>query len=726
MQPLARAAPQRSEHVGASAQGASGSSARASPRRRATEDPEFASAVKGGFDRERLGVYFWARPLELASRLAQVFGATWNVYSTWTSEETLEESQRQRGSVLTKALESLGPAFVKVGQTLAQRPDLVGDEAAEAMKVLQVHATPFSDDLAMQIIADDLGHDGPLAPGVPCEGCDPTRPPLFRAFSQKAIASASLGQVYKATTHEGLDVAVKVQRPGVARQLALDWISISFLASVYQFFVPSLNDYSLLVNEAVRNMLLEVDYHHEASNAQEFERRHAFLGFVRVPKFLLQYTGPQGTARVLTMEWIVGRRISDLPRKLGRQAVQMAVQACVVQLLLTGNVHADPHEGNLLFTDDGQLAFLDFGLMDTVEPKIMEGFADGIQGVVSGDWRRVTQAMQTVGFVSTPVQKLIDPSSRDPLYKECGFEEVVDAVARQMKDQDGGESRFSAMASGLEKLSWTYLMLTPSYIVLITRTFMTLEGLAERVDPDFNIYTAALPIAVRRALSPRTKAARQAMRETVLAEGGKLRWERLEALLAGDDGSGDTANAAALPEGSLRAAWKAEPPPGGLTSAAAGGSSEEKIEGFDVMGGLLGSPDGAALRRIAYDLDVEASVKFLASQGGRSWRRRAAAFFKESFRFRKPSLVSARVGAATELPLEQQRWRQRERQMLRFMLARYWRRLVGSSGLVGAIFCSCLLGGVIGRVVARAAFLALISAVVSWRRSIWPPKGKAP
>ncbi|CAE8689934.1 unnamed protein product, partial [Polarella glacialis] len=377
---------------------------------------DFEEAVLGGFDKDRMQSYFSSKPLELISRLIEVFGATWSAYQTWQAEELLPLEDRSRGKALVRSIESLGPAFVKAGQTLAQRPDIVGDEAAEAMKALQTSARPFPNSVAYRIIAEDLRHRGPIAPGVCPEGCDPTAAPLFAACSADPVASASLGQVYKATTHDGVEVAVKVQRPGVARQLGLDWVSMNFAIAVYRLFIPGPNDFGALVDAAVKGMLLEVDYHHEAANSEEFAARHSFLGFVTVPKWLPELTGPVGSARVLTTEWISGRKISDLPVAVGRQAVQMAVQACVVQLLLTGCVHADPHEGNLLYTDDGQLAFLDFGLMDTVAPNIRAGFADGIQGVVASDWRRVTESMQAVGFISDPVQKAKDPKARDPVY----------------------------------------------------------------------------------------------------------------------------------------------------------------------------------------------------------------------------------------------------------------------------------------------------------------------
>eukprot|EP00930_Biecheleria_cincta_P014262 TRINITY_DN12355_c0_g2_i1.p1 TRINITY_DN12355_c0_g2~~TRINITY_DN12355_c0_g2_i1.p1 ORF type:complete len:726 (-),score=110.04 TRINITY_DN12355_c0_g2_i1:57-2234(-) len=640
--------------------------------------------TQGFFDKQLLQQYFAGRPWELASRLLQLGGSAVQVSLAWTAGRAIGMDRTERGAVLVRVVQSLGPAFIKAGQTLAQRPDIVGDEAAEALKMLQTGAKPFDNKIAHRIILEDLQHTGPLAPGVCPDGCDTEGQPLFRSFSLEPVAAASLGQVYRVTTHEGLQLALKVQRPGVARQLALDWVSVSFCAAVYQYFVPSLNDFSILVDTSIKGMMRELDYHNEAANAEEFARRHAFLGFVTVPRWVREFSGPQGRARVLATEWIFGRQISELPVELGREAVRMAVQACVVQLLLTGFVHADPHEGNLLFTDKGQLAFLDFGLMDTVEPQMMEGFAEGIQGVVASDWRRVTQAMQAVGFVSTPVQKLKDAQTL--IYEDCDFEELVAAVEFQMKKEEGGESRFSAMASGLEKLSWRYLMLTPPYIILITRTFMTLEGIAEAVEPGFNIYEAALPVAIRRAISPQTRSGQAALRQAVLLEGGEVRWQRLEQLLAEADKAHD--DSASVSRGSGRR----------------GGEGPE----FDVLHGLLGSSEGAALRRLFDDINLKAIVHFLASDSARTWRHRVATWLSEQMLQRQRSLTKHRTVQRMSPPDYRH---SREKRVMRLIAARHWQKLLATGGILGVIASVFLLGNVACRVLLRAGFLSLVSSV---------------
>eukprot|EP00929_Paragymnodinium_shiwhaense_P079775 TRINITY_DN41587_c0_g1_i2.p1 TRINITY_DN41587_c0_g1~~TRINITY_DN41587_c0_g1_i2.p1 ORF type:complete len:469 (-),score=68.12 TRINITY_DN41587_c0_g1_i2:233-1639(-) len=444
---------------------------------------------------------------------------------------------------------------------------------------------------------------------------------------------------------------------------------------MYRQVIPGPNDFQELVDAAAEGVFLELDYHHEAANAKSFGELHRFLGFVDVPRWVPEYTGPVGTSRVLTTEFVVGKRISDLPVAKGREAVQKLVQACVVQLLITGFVHADPHEGNLLYTEDGRLVFLDFGLMDRIAPKVMEGFADGIQGVVAGDWRRVAHSMQTVEFTSTPVKILEDANARELRYVDTDFDQFVLALEEQMTAEEGGQSRFSAMASGLEKLSWTYLMLTPPYIVLLTRTFMTLEGIAEKVDPTFNIYTAALPVAVRRALTPQTRQARQAMRDTILTPEGSVRWTALEDMLKDAPGAEDGTD-----------------------------GGEEGEATFDSFEGLLTSPEGVALRRILYDAQLTNAVQYLASHQARPWRRSAARWLSDRTRAGK-SKAQGKVSRHRSTQAEA-----RHKRLLRLIAKKQWDRLYSSQGLLGTLSVLLLFGSVASKVALRSVWFSCLGA----------------
>ena len=510
-------------------------------------------ALRGGFDKKKLRAFFNRRPGSVATRLAAVIRVGARVVRLWRREEKLEPSRRTRGDALRDALGGLGPVFVKIGQTLSQRPDLIGDEAANALKSLQMSNAPFPDDIAWRAIAEDLAHAGPLAPKhASTETCArPNDAPLFAAFGDAPVAAASLGQVYQATLWSGERVAVKVQRPNVVRQVALDWTVWSLCLSTLQKAWSSKANLGDIADEVGEGVFKELDYVNEARNMDEFNRRHDWLGFVRAPKWYPEFTGPEGVARVLTTEWIEGKHISDLPPERRLTMAQMAVEACVAQLTYTGFVHADPHEGNILLDErDGSLVFLDFGLVAEVEDHVMEGFARGIQCMIAGDWLGLTYVFRDVGmcppeaFYRKVVPELEAPSAskkkkkkkkRKTVDVECSAEEMAGAIEACLTAEEGGQSRFGALATGLGAMSSRYKFLTPPYIVLLVRTFLTLEGIAAKADPDFNIYTASLPYAIRRAMAPATPEGRRAMRDAFLNEhDNSVRWDRIAELLGNE------------------------------------------------------------------------------------------------------------------------------------------------------------------------------------------------
>ncbi|CAE7884732.1 unnamed protein product [Symbiodinium microadriaticum] len=568
-------------------------------------------ALPRKFDRGVLLDFFSSRPAEIAWRWSEILGELWPAWNLWHSEESLPAGQRTRGAVLRTALSKLGPIFVKIGQTLSERPDLIGEEACEELKLLQQENEPFSTDVAFAMILEDLGHKGPLSPGgYTSKDGDPTAAPLLAEISPDPVAAASLGQVYYAKTLDGREVAIKVQRPGSLRQVALDWTCWALGLMLMDFYWGGQGDeYPKIADEVAQGVFKELDYHNEARNAAIFLKKHKFLPFVTAPEWVPELTGPEGTARVLTLSWIHGRKLQEIESKEERmQMVDMAVEACVSSLVFTGFVHADPHAGNMLLTADGRLAFLDFGLMGTVEPRIMEGFAAGIQHLLAERWLPLAKVMQDVGFMAVGEEggfkKVVDPSARVFEYTSCPDEEFAAALEAQMKAEEGGLSRFGALAGALTKLSDRYHMTMPGYIILFIRTFLTLEGIAGVVKPDFNIYEASLPYALQRALSPKTEEAVAALRETWVTDTGAPRWDTLNAL------------AQSLSEPDRQSQ-------GGPESGPQNSSPSSPSYG-EVLRRVLQSPEGRALRRILVDLDFRQLLLGLAGPQGAQVRSAAS------------------------------------------------------------------------------------------------------
>ena len=601
---------------------------------------------------EILTPFFEKRPTLISQRLFEVSSTLYKARQEWIStakpgeedgpetycnegpanldgEGELDDDELERSLKLCKSVASLGPVATKIGQTLSQRPDIVGASAARALKRLQTKNTPFSNDLAYSVIRESLNYwNGPLAPGIPIDNpnIDENGPTLFAEMTKDSIACASLGQVYKVTMHDGREVAIKVQRPDALCLLAkdaqcfrivfqlkatIDKIQGAFIKSTANFQteaeIRGEGDTSVgaVIDRVAKDIKKELDYRIEAENSGRFRESLKFLGFVTTPDVV------SATSRILLTEWIPGRHLENLNREEGLAMTRMAVEACTASMCLTGFVHADPHEGNLMLHDDGRIVFLDFGLMSDVDVKVMEGFARGIQSLLSDNFEGLTESFVDVDFVTSPIRHRMgteDTWSIDPNY---GLPELAIELEEAMRSTAGGVSQFGALATVLNKeISPKWLVFTPPYVILLCRTFLTLEGIAQTVDPNFNIYEMAMPWAVRRSLSPSTEKGIDVFRSTVLTEENKIQWQRLLDLTSMAAGEKETD--AVVEEVSDSEAKKAEQ------------EVAKKAAMKDAVGSLLGSSDGKALRRVLKDLDSADLVSKLSSRDGRPLLETAA------------------------------------------------------------------------------------------------------
>jgi len=429
----------------------------------------------------------------------------------------------------------------------------------------------------------------------------------------------------------------------------------------------------------------ELDFRNEARNAVSFGNSLVHLGYVRVPRTVDKYSvGP----RVLVSEWVYGRHLKDLSKEEQLRMCAMSVEAVTAGLVLTGIVHADPHEGNLMLDDDGHLVFLDFGLMSTVEDEIMEEFARGIQAVLNKDWRALMDAFQKTGFFGDPI--LFRPNKKAP-WVAADREVVIAQLAAKMETQEGGLSRFGALSRVLFEMSEFYREYTPPYVLLLIRTFLTLEGVAGQVDPTFNIYEAALPWAIQRALSPSTPGGAQTLRATLLTENNQVQWQRFEQLI-------HEAAASARNGSSTRGAATAD------TSRATGG-----VTPMDSVKIVMGSPSGSQLRRIAKDLDSPALLLKLAAPSSRPVRHLAVDALASAL----SSQQSEASLAAAQWPLNEvgaalrQRRLQRLSCVLHVLVRSHAQRLVAGGWRGLAATCALMW------LTLRIGLAALAKAVVS-------------
>lgn len=415
-----------------------------------------------------------------------------------------ERNQARQAIHLREMLTHLGPAFIKVGQALSTRPDLVPPTYLEELTKLQDQLPPFPNEVAFQFIEEELG----------------ARPEeIYAELSPTPIAAASLGQVYKGKLKTGEAVAVKVQRPGLAQAIALDMYILRRLAGWAMKNVKQIrSDLVAIADELATRIFEEMNYSQEGHNAERFAELYGHLPEIYVPKIYWQYTA----RRVLTMEWITGTKLTQLEviRSQGIDAthlIDVGVQCSLRQLLEHGFFHADPHPGNLLAMPDGKLAYLDFGMMSIVTPDQRYGLIEAIVHLVNRDFEGLAQDYVNLGFLSPDM----DLTPIVPAFAEVFNEALGASVA---------EINIKSITDKLSALMYEYPFRVPAFFALIIRSLVTLEGIAINVDPDFKVLSKAYPYVSKRLLTDPAPQLRDSLRD-LLFKDGQFRWNRLENLL---------------------------------------------------------------------------------------------------------------------------------------------------------------------------------------------------
>lgn len=422
----------------------------------------------------------------------------------------LQRREARRAQQFRELLTSLGPAAIKIGQALSTRPDLVPPVYLEELTLLQDQLPPFPNEVAYQFIEEELGQRPEL---------------LFAELSPQPVAAASLGQVYKGRLPSGEWVAVKVQRPGLVDQISLDlYILRHLLAWVKKRVKRIRSDLVAILDEFATRLYEEMDYTQEGLNAEKFARLYGHLADIYVPKIYWHLT----RRRVLTMEWIDGIKLTDIEqmRAVGldtKRMVAIGVQCSLRQLLEHGFFHADPHPGNLLAMPNGQLAYLDFGMMSYVSPQQRYGLITAIVHMVNRDYEALAQDYVNLGFL-TPDTDLtpIKPALSQAFTEILGPAGALGASVSQLN--------IKSITDRLSRLMYEYPFQVPAYYALIIRSLVTLEGIAITIDPEFKVLSVAYPYVAKRLLTDPAPELRQSLRD-LLFKDGTFRWNRLENLL---------------------------------------------------------------------------------------------------------------------------------------------------------------------------------------------------
>lgn len=423
----------------------------------------------------------------------------------WWDRKTGQTRQQQQAAQLRQILTQLGPAFIKIGQALSTRPDLLPLAYLEEFAKLQDQLPPFSNQLAYQFIEEELG-----------------KPPhlIYAELTAEPIAAASLGQVYKGKLPSGEVVAVKVQRPDLAGTIALDVYLLRSLSAWAQrrFKLLKNTDLVAILDEFAARLFEEMDYIQEGQNAERFAELYGQLPGVYVPRIYWDYTHH----RVLTMEWINGVKLTNSTalqtEKIdARSLIEIGVQCSLRQLLEHGFFHADPHPGNLLAMANGKLAYLDFGMMSQVLPYQRYGLLNAVVHIINHEFDALVEDYITLEFLLPNVDR-----------------EPIASVLSQVFDYATGTSvsqlNFQHIISQLSEMMYEFPFRVPAYYALILRSLVTLEGIAMEIAPDYKVLASAAPYVARRLLTDSSPELQTTLGELLLKD-GKFRWHRLASLV---------------------------------------------------------------------------------------------------------------------------------------------------------------------------------------------------
>ncbi|MCE2976141.1 MAG: AarF/ABC1/UbiB kinase family protein [Pseudanabaena sp. CoA8_M7] len=458
------------------------------------------------YDIEAIANYYRNQPLRVWWRCVVIFVPLIWLFlrlrlNTKASADKLKKLAIESRQLLTQ----LGPAFIKIGQALSTRPDIVPPIFMDELAELQDQLPAFDNDIAFQFIREALGAD-------PSE--------VYAEISENPIAAASLGQVYKGRLRTGELVAIKVQRPDIAAGIALDMYILrgiaTWLRKTFKFVRSNL---AAILDEFASRIFEEMDYTFEGHNAEKFAKYYGELEGIYVPKIYWQYTAK----RVLTMEWIEGIKLTNVQKVKeagfdSRHIIEVGVQCSLRQLLDYGYFHADPHPGNLLVMEDGKLAYLDFGMMSEVSSEQRFGLIEAIVHLVNRDFAALSKDYVRLGFLT----------------EDIDFSAIVPALSEVFNPPEGQsltQMDFKDMTDQLSQIMYDYPFQVPAYYALIIRSLVTLEGIAFSVDRNFKVLAVAYPYVANRLLTDPAPELRMALKDLLFRD-GEFRWNRLENLLS--------------------------------------------------------------------------------------------------------------------------------------------------------------------------------------------------
>lgn len=396
----------------------------------------------------------------------------------WGSREQPETMTL--GERIRRVLEDLGPTFVKLGQLASTRSDLLPEPIIQELVKLQERVPPFSSASARELIEQEWG--------MPIDD-------VLSEFQDKPLAAASIGQVHAGRLKTGEHVAIKVQRPGVARMIGRDLEILRDLVSIAEHHWEWVKQYRVdrIVDEFARAMMSELDYSHEARNAEKIASR--VTEGIYIPRVYWDYT----TSMVLMMEYADGltlsRRQEIVDKGHDLKAIaEHLIDGLMHQIFIDGLFHADPHPGNLLVREDGKLVFLDFGLVGQLSEDMKEHLSALIIALMRRNSGGMIRAISRMGVIP----------------EECDMDSLrsdIDRLREEYYDVPFAQVRIGKALTDLLSVAQRHRIMLPSDLTLLGKSLLTLEGVIEMLDPNLSIIDMAEPFG-RKLLKKRYNTSR--------------------------------------------------------------------------------------------------------------------------------------------------------------------------------------------------------------------------
>jgi len=419
--------------------------------------------------------------------------------------------QKDLSKYLFNVITDLGPCYIKLGQALSTRPDLVRQDWLTELTNLQDNLPPFEHKIALKIVEKELGSPANI---------------LFDEFPNKPIASASLGQVYKAKINNNYFVAVKVQRPNLEFIIRRDIVILKLLANFLAPFLPLNIGVGIgeIIDEFGKALFEEINYEKEAINAQRFAKLFKNNPQVIIPKVEQSFS----SKKVITTSWIEGVKLKDrneieqnnlIPSSFIRTGVISGLQ----QLFEHGYFHADPHPGNMFALrggdqNNGNIAYVDFGMMDSISDFDRLTLIKAIVHLINNEFLLLAKDFQKLGFLS----------------EEQDLESLVNPLKEVLGDSLGkevGNFNFKEITDKFSKLMYAYPFRVPSRFALIIRAVVSQEGLALRLDPEFKIVKIAYPYIAKKLLTDNSDEIVDILLEVIFDKDGRIQIDKLESLI---------------------------------------------------------------------------------------------------------------------------------------------------------------------------------------------------